>query len=265
MPSCPIAMIMLLTTKEDIMTTAREIMDNGNKKRQEEEQAQLRNEYAALLQATNEKKHALYGTTQNDIEEKIEANFTEIHELLIKASEKAPLLSDMLKPIDNLCAEFKENILCEGQDGLMKIEALKNAVAATLNPEVQSDKKIKAIKTFESLSWSSLQESDRNKRSGFYYTSSIGLLIAGLALGLVVTGIIIATAGIGLAALAIGALVGGIVGGVTGATVGCAVKLDMPSSLGSRLKQVSKHGFFAATSTLAPKVDVAPTPRLSLV
>src|SRR5689334_22612019 len=100
------------------MITSREIMEQENKKKDQDKEALLQNEYVGLVQVLN---------TRQDIEDKIEADFIEIHQQLIKASIDAPLLKSTLRAINELCDDFKKMILSHevSQFGLMKVKSLK--------------------------------------------------------------------------------------------------------------------------------------------
>lgn len=243
------------------MTEARKIIDHENKKKYEEE-FRLRSEYAALLHAANEKNHMLKIKVESEIKKKMEEKFAEIHKQITKGYQEAPLFSDMLKSIDELVDDFKNEILNNeiNENGLKKVEALQNAVSTTFNPTIPSENKLKSIVAFQSLSQESLNKADqRIKRSLYLSALLFGLLAAALV------GAFFATLGIGVLPLLVGAAVGFIGGSMLGGGVSlCRLSSwnsHLPSSLGVKLQQVSQRGFFAQKSTPVLKEGIASTPQ----
>lgn len=231
------------------MLTSREIIEQGNKKRLQEEWILQSSECSFL--------------PTRDIIKTIDENFIDIHNALINAAENAPLLKNTFNTIDELCNDFKKIIFSEekNENGLRKVESLKTAISSTLNATVSCENKLKAISTFELLSQSSLNKADQDKKRTFYLASSVALVLAGVLLGLAITAILVATGGIAAACLVVGAVAG--MGLQVGITLGFAKNLSMPSSIGGKLKQVSQHGLFAQKPKPMPKQKITFSPKIN--
>lgn len=242
-----------------IMATAREIMDQENKKKDEAILAQTRNEYAALLYEVKLKEQALvYGATNTtNYEDEIDKIFRNIHEQLSTASAEAPLLKDMLHVFAKCADDFQPH-LPKNQKGIMQAETLQKAVSATLNPNITSEEKFNAVAAFVSINHETLYGADDGKRSGFSFASCLGFGLAGALVGLLVTGIVIATGGAALIMLLPAALAGFMAGSIlVGMPFGLGKKLDMPSTIGTKLNSVTQQGFFAPKLTPPIEQDTA--------
>lgn len=236
------------------------MMDQTNQKQKEEKESLLRSQYADLLCQMKMEEGRLIELQQNedDVKEKMEAIFSDLHARFTQAQQDAPLMKDVLSVVAELVNYVKTQFIEEAkiaaqrQTVIMKAEALQKAVTATLDPTVASENKLSAIATFETVTQPSLVQASFAKSSSTFNKYHCSAMLAGALLGLVV-GVVVAIATGGLAALIIvssvmcGAMLGNLVGGALGAFK--SGKEIAPTSLGSKLKELGSHTLFSPPPT----------------